>query len=117
MSTDDDGVWVGLDLGTQSVRAVAVTGSGAVLGSGSAPLTSRRDAGRHEQDPDAWWAGVAAAAGTALRGVRRDRVRGVAVDGTSGTVLLVGADGRQLTPALMYDDDRAAEQAVAVNEV
>ena len=117
MSTDADGVWVGLDLGTQSVRAVAVTGTGAVLGSGSAPLLSRRDAGRHEQDPDAWWAGAAAAAGMALREVRRARVRGVAVDGTSGTVLLVGADGRQLTPALMYDDDRAAEQAVAVNEV
>ncbi len=114
MSADD--VWVGLDLGTQSVRAVAATDTGEVLGTGSSPLTSRRDAGRHEQDPDAWWAGAAAAAGRALEGVQADRVRGVAVDGTSGTVLLTGADGRPLTPALMYDDGRAAEQATAVNE-
>ena len=31
-----DEVWVGLDLGTQSVRAMAVTGSGIVVGTGTA---------------------------------------------------------------------------------
>ena len=34
----DTPLWVGVDLGTQGVRAVLVDGAGAVLGSGSAPL-------------------------------------------------------------------------------
>ena len=45
-------VWVGLDLGTQSVRALAVTADGTVAGSGTRKLTGRRDGPRHEQDPE-----------------------------------------------------------------
>jgi sugar (pentulose or hexulose) kinase len=43
-------------------------------------------------------------------------IGGVAVDGTSGTILLVDRDGRPLTPALMYDDARAVEEVKRVNE-
>ncbi|MEU0455092.1 hypothetical protein ABZ322_19165 [Streptomyces sp. NPDC006129] len=38
---DEDAGWLGIDLGTQSVRALLVTADGTVLGSGSAPLTGR----------------------------------------------------------------------------
>lgn len=118
MSThDEDGVWVGIDLGTQSVRALAVNGSGEVAGSGSAALHSHRTGGRHEQDPWSWWSGVVTACRTALAEVPAASVRGVAVDGTSGTVLLVDDDGLPLTPALMYDDGRAQTQGRTVNEV
>ena len=112
-----DGVWVGLDLGTQSVRALAVTGTGHVLGVGSRPLTSHRDGPRHEQDPDQWWQAVAAASKEALQSVPAAAVRGVAVDATSGTVLLTDPDGNPLTAALMYDDTRAADQVARINEV
>jgi D-ribulokinase len=106
-------VWIGIDLGTQSVRALAVTGDGTVLGTGSRPLTSHRDGPRHEQDPEQWWRELAAATREALRGVPAgERVEGVAVDATSGTILLTDPSGRALTPALMYDDRRAgAERA------
>jgi len=112
-----DGIWVGIDLGTQSVRVLAVTGSGAVLGVGTRPLTSHRDNVRHEQDPRQWWKAVGEACADALRPVPARAVRGVAVDGTSGSVLLVGPDGEPLTPALMYDDARAAHEVERVNEV
>ena len=115
MSTAD--VWVGLDLGTQSVRALAVTADGTVAGSGSRKLTGRRDGPRHEQDPDDWWHAVAAASRDALREVPPAAVRGVAVDATSGTVLLVDPDGTPLTPGLMYDDTRAAAEVDRVNEI
>ena len=115
MSTAD--VWVGLDLGTQSVRALAVTADGTVAGSGSRKLTGRRDGPRHEQDPDDWWHAVAAASRDALREVRPAAVRGVAVDATSGTVLLVDPDGTPLTAGLMYDDTRAAAEVDRINEI
>ncbi|MGH3264321.1 MAG: FGGY-family carbohydrate kinase, partial [Trebonia sp.] len=46
----------------------------------------------------------------------RAAIAGVAVDATSGTLLLVDDDGRPLTPALMYDDCRAVGQVDRVNE-
>ncbi|MFD0690985.1 FGGY-family carbohydrate kinase [Actinomadura fibrosa] len=109
-------VWVGVDLGTQSVRALAVTASGDVAGAGSRRLTGRRDGPRHEQDPEQWWDAVAAACREALRGVPAGAVQAVAVDGTSGTILLTDRDGRPLTPALMYDDTRAASYVDRINE-
>ena len=38
-----EAVWVGIDLGTQSVRAVAVDATGTLLAAAARPLTSRRD--------------------------------------------------------------------------
>jgi sugar (pentulose or hexulose) kinase len=111
----DEAVWIGIDLGTQSVRALAVTAGGRVLGAGGHPLTDHRDGPRHEQDPEEWWTAVGAACRQALRGVPAGTVQAVAVDGTSGTILLADGAGRPLTPGLMYDDTRAADQVERVN--
>lgn len=102
--------WVGIDLGTQSVRAVALDDHGAVLGSASEALASVRDDGRHEQDPRQWLAATASAlqATTALLPARV-RVAAVAVSGTSGTVVPVDAvSGSPRGPAVMYDDRRGS---------
>jgi sugar (pentulose or hexulose) kinase len=112
-----DAVHLGLDLGTQSARALAVDGTGRLLAAASRPLTSRRDGVRHEQDPEEWWSALAGACREALSGIAPERVRGLAVDATSGTVLLADAAGRPLTPGLMYDDGRAGEQAARVNSL
>jgi D-ribulokinase len=106
-----EAVYVGLDVGTGSTRALAVAAGGAVLGRAEAPLRGRRDGDRHEQDPRSWWEAVAAACRGALRDLDPARVRAVATCATSGTILLVDRDGEPLTPALMYDDGRAREQA------
>lgn len=111
-----DAVWVGVDLGTQSVRALAVSPTGAVLGAGTSKLVGRRDGPRHEQDPELWWTSVRSACIAALADVDRACVAGVAVDATSGTVLLVDADGSPLTAGLMYDDTRATAEAERVSE-
>lgn len=98
-------MWMGIDLGTQSVRAVVVDDEGVVHGSGSAPLVGVRAGNRHEQSPDAWWTAVTTATRAALQAGHRPRA--VAICSTSGTVLLSDPAGRSLTPALMYDDGRA----------
>jgi sugar (pentulose or hexulose) kinase len=108
--------WLGIDLGTQSVRALVVDGTGQVLGSGSAPLTGRRSGTRHEQDPGEWWDAVGTASRAALSGGASGRIAGLAVCGTSGTVLLTDGSGRPVGPALMYDDGRAAEEAARARE-
>ncbi|MFC7304649.1 FGGY-family carbohydrate kinase [Streptomyces monticola] len=112
-----DAVWLGLDLGTQSARCVAVDAAGTVLAAASRPLTSHREGKRHEQDPEQWWSALAEACREALAGIAPERIRGLAIDGTSGTILLADASGRPLTPGLMYDDGRAATQAERANAV
>lgn len=109
--------WLGIDVGTQSVRALAVSDTGRVLGKGSHPLASRRDGPRHEQDPKEWWGAVISACRATLATLPSSAVGGVAVDGTSGTILLVDKCGDAITPALMYDDTRAVEEALLVDEV
>ncbi|KPC81854.1 MULTISPECIES: FGGY-family carbohydrate kinase [Streptomyces] len=109
-------VWLGIDLGTQGVRAVAVTSDGRLLGTGSSPLTSHRRGERHEQDPQQWWSAVCSAVGqTCAAGADPRRIRAVAVDATSGTVTLTDRHGRCVTPGLMYDDGRATVEAEQVN--
>ncbi|MEU3416162.1 FGGY-family carbohydrate kinase [Streptomyces sp. NPDC006658] len=110
-----DAVHLGLDLGTQSARAVAVDGTGRLLGAASRPLTGHRAGVRHEQDPESWWSALAAACREALTGTDPRRVRDLAVDATSGTVLLTDPAGVPLTPGLMYDDRRADAYTDRVN--
>ncbi|MCI3225065.1 carbohydrate kinase [Streptomyces sp. NP-1717] len=112
-------MWMGIDLGTQSVRAVLVGDDGEVLGAGAAPLGGRRDGVRHEQSPDDWWEAARTAIGEALKSAPdggSPPVRALAVCGTSGTVLLTDGRGRPLTPGLMYDDGRATAEAALARE-
>ncbi|WP_083460441.1 FGGY-family carbohydrate kinase [Jiangella muralis] len=118
-----DVIRVGIDLGTQSVRALLADDAGRVLALGSARLTShRRSDGdrRHEQDPHQWWDAVGTASRQAFGALtperRRAVVGAVAICSTSGTVLLGDDHGAPLTPALMYDDARAVDELARLNE-
>ncbi|MEO6804277.1 MAG: FGGY family carbohydrate kinase [Granulicella sp.] len=110
-------VYIGIDIGTQSTRVMAVTETGDIVATASRPLTSHREGPRHEQQPDDWWRAVA----ESLRSVTSELgssspVRGLCVDATSGTILLVDKEGRPVTPGLMYDDARANAEAIEVDQ-
>jgi sugar (pentulose or hexulose) kinase len=104
-------------VGTQGVRVLAVDDDGHLVGYGFAALTSVRSRQRHQQNPEHWWHAVVKAANAALTGVDIDAIAGLAVDATSGTILLADPAGHPRTDALMYDDGRAPDQALLVSEV
>ena len=99
-----DVAWIGVDLGTQSVRSVLIDSTGTVLARATRSLSSNRSSDTHEQDPRDWLAAVDAT----LAEVSIPEVEGLAICSTSGTVLLTDEAGRPTTQALMYDDARAA---------
>lgn len=110
--------YCGIDVGTQGVRAVVVDDTGRLLGSGTQALRpGRRSAGRHEQQPADWWAALVVAVRAALKAAGDADVVAVALDATSGTLLLEDADGIACGPALMYDDARAVEEAARAARV
>jgi sugar (pentulose or hexulose) kinase len=97
-------VTLGIDLGTSGVRAV-VLGDDVVVGSAAVRLDweRRRDAG-------ALWGAVA----EALDALDLSRVEALAVDGTSGTILPVAADGSAVGPLSLYSDAAPSVQREAV---
>lgn len=105
-------LYLGIDLGTSGVRALLIDDAGQVLAETGVPLPApQRRGDRVEQNPRIWWAAVEQALSALREQADLQRVRALAVDGTSGTVLLADADGVPLGPALMYNDSRATEQA------
>lgn len=119
----DERLFLGIDVGTSGVRAMAVTETGGAAASASVGFAAETIApqpGRHEQSSQAWWQAVEQAVGATIeelarkQGVR-ERLAGVAVDGTSGTLIALDRAGRPLRPAIMYNDPRAGTEADALN--
>lgn len=108
--------WLGFDFGTQGVRGIALSESGSVLGRSSHPLTSRREGLRHEQQPEEWWQAFVRISRAVLSEAPKHSVEGLAIDGTSGSILLVNNYGEALTAGLMYDDLRAVEEARQIDQ-
>jgi xylulokinase len=116
---DDHPLFLGIDVGTGGVRAMAVARSGEVAAAASAafdPTLCVEENDRHEQPPSAWWHAACRALGDVLEEIGSpERLAAVAVDGTSGTLVAVDAQGIPLRPALMYNDPRAAAEAEQLN--
>jgi sugar (pentulose or hexulose) kinase len=110
-------VYLGIDVGTQSIRVLAADAAGRVLALASEPLISHRDGVRHEQQPEDWWNATCLCCRKATESLGLDsrNIAGIAVDATSGTLLIADRELRPLTNALMYDDARAHVEAEAVN--
>lgn len=110
-------MFLGLDLGTSSLKAVLVDGAQRIVGSATAPLTVDRPApGWSEQDPRAWWR-AALDAVDALRAqhpAALAAVEGIGLSGQMhGAVLLDGAD-RVLRPCILWNDTRAGGECDAL---
>ena len=111
-------VYLGIDLGTQGCRVMAVREDGAVVSSSHRPLEAEVEglpAGWSEQDVGGWWPCVRGAILAAIRPLR-ERVAAACVDSTSGTVLAVDRRGRPLGNAIMYNDGRAVKEAALASE-
>lgn len=92
---------IGIDIGTSGARAVAMDADFTIVASGSSRLA---DFSTDHRDPMVWWTAVQTALLQALEGIDRMRVRAIAIDGTSGTLLPVRADGAPLAVPMMYND-------------
>lgn len=109
--------YIGVDVGTGGVRACALDATGRAIAEVRRELpTPQGEGDRREQDPEDWWLGLqGAVAELASHCTDRD-VAGLAVDGTSGTVLLADGEGVPLGPALLYHDGRARDEAREIAE-
>ncbi|MGE5623733.1 MAG: FGGY-family carbohydrate kinase [Methanocella sp.] len=105
---------LGVDVGTQSLRACLFDLAGRLVGEAVVGLETKQPApGWVEQDPEDWLealtAGVAKVVGES--GVRPDEVAALSYACTSCTVVALDVEGRPIRPAIMWLDERARHQA------
>jgi D-ribulokinase len=96
-------VVLGLDVGTSGVRIAARDRDGGIRAMTSAPMAGPIvEIGRALQDPSLWWEAL----GVAFKALDLSslQVLALAIDGTSGTVLPIDAEGRPVGFASMYND-------------
>src|SRR5947208_7484692 len=112
------GLFLGIDMGTGGVRACAIDAQGDVQGFASTALPApRQDGDAIDQEPELWWQAAVTTIRKLGETIDLGRVERIAVDGTSGTLLLIDAIGRPCSPGLMYNDARAVREAARIADV
>ncbi|NIR99168.1 MAG: carbohydrate kinase, partial [Gammaproteobacteria bacterium] len=82
-------LFIGVDMGTSGCRVIAIDAEGTVHARAELPLPAPEAHGPAvEQDPTLWWETCREALGVVLEGLAPGNVQALAVDGTSGTLLL-----------------------------
>ena len=107
-----DAVTVGLDIGTTSIKAVAVDGSGRVQARARLPhKVLHPEPNLMEHDPEQAWRKGPRKALAALGDIRP---AAVAVTSMVPSMTAVDAKGRTLTPGLLYGDARGIPESTEV---
>lgn len=107
-------MYLGIDIGTSSVKAILITPEQDIVATASAHLTVERPhPGWSEQDPESWWV----ACTTVLDELRASHtseiaaVKGIGLSGQMhGATLLDDAD-RPLRPCILWNDGRSEPEA------
>ncbi len=110
---------LGIDLGAGSLKASVVLGDGRLLGEASHPIeTSIPRFGWAEQDPESWWRALSIATPRALAaaGLSAEDVLGIGVSAGAHIPVLLDAADRVIRPAILWADQRSADEAKELHE-
>lgn len=104
--------YIGLDIGTSGCRACAIDEHSRLIAISNQPMPQPSQVDdRVQQDPAIWWQAVQKTLTQLLQQIKPEQVRAIAVDGTSGSLLITDEDGLPLAPALMYNDSSCSDQS------
>ena len=117
MSGPGTDVFVGVDLGTSSLKAVALTSTGEVVGRASEPYpTLRPEPQASEQDPAAWRAAFGAAMRHLSEQVPQKRWAALGLSAMIPTLVVTDDEGDPVGPAITWEDARAEAEGVRLRE-
>jgi len=120
---------LGIDIGTSGVRAVVLDKQQQIIAEAQCKLEKSRafrDKSQavigYSQNPLQWWHGIEQVIPT-IKSIliKKDytlqAITHLAIDGTSGTVLLADQKGKPLCDALMYNDQRSLSEADTIKKI
>lgn len=111
LSPGADAAWLGVDLGTGSVKAAVVDAQGSVRSQATCAYRVRSPRpGWAEIDPAEWLIAADRAAQQAIAAATETVIEGVGFSGQMHGVVLVDEAGQALRPAILWADQRSATQ-------
>jgi len=105
-------LWLGIDFGTSGARAIAIEASGQIAASLTESLATPLSAKAY---PPLWRTALYTLLANLPDAVRQ-RLRAIALNGTSATLLRCDRAGRPLGEPLLYNDGRAADQLARLRD-
>ncbi|WP_394687920.1 xylulokinase [Hoeflea sp.] len=111
-------MYLGLDLGTSSVKALLIDDTQVILGSASANLTVERPhPGWSEQGPDSWITATRTAIGLLAKthGKELSRLRGIGLSGHMHGATAIDRAGKPIRPCILWNDTRSHVEAAALD--
>lgn len=110
-------MFLGIDIGTSSVKAVITNADGDVIEQATAPLMVSRPRDLwSEQNPDDWWKATNKAV-LDISPDRRAKVEGIGLSGQMHGATLIGEDDRPLRPAILWNDGRSFHQCAELERI
>jgi len=108
-------VFLGIDVGTTGIKALAVDESGKVVWNKSHPLSMLTPhPAWAEQDPETWWEGVLAI----LRKIPADiKVERIGLSGQMHTLVPLDGDGKVIRNAILWCDQRTPRECASATEL
>ncbi len=113
-------MFLGIDIGTSSVKAVLADDADGIAGTASQPVPIARPRQLwSEQDPEDWWHAVCAVLDrlAAEAPAAMAAVRAMGLSGQMLGVTLLDAADRPVRPALLWNDGRASAECAALHDV
>ena len=109
-------LYLGIDVGTSGVRCAVIDAQGQHLASASAPHFAQDP---EQIDAQLWWQTVQQCIAAQIQELARlgysaGAIEGIAIDGTSGTMVLTDAELTPVTRALMYHSSGFEREAEAI---
>src|SRR5262245_27674378 len=108
-------MFIGIDLGTSSIKSILIDGDGRLIATASEALQVSRPApGHSEQDPESWYQATLAALDNLAQQAPREMaaVRGIGLSGQMHGATLLGNTGGVLRPCILWNDVRSAAECL-----
>ena len=110
---------LGIDLGAGSLKATIIRKDGSVAGEGAHGVaTSTPKFGWSEQNPADWYAALCRAVPSAIKAakIRPEQIAGIGLSGGAHIPVLTDAEDQVIRPAIMWSDQRSANEARELHE-
>ncbi|MDH5218896.1 MAG: FGGY family carbohydrate kinase, partial [Gammaproteobacteria bacterium] len=111
-------MFLGIDFGTSGCRAAVINAQGELVTLCKEDLPAPVIKGSSvSQDVEIWRSGLTQLINKVSEKVALEDIAAIAIDGTSGSVLLCDEQGKETGPALMYNDASGSEIAAEIKNI
>jgi xylulokinase len=110
-------MFIGIDLGTSSVKSILIDGNDTVIATASAPLeVSRPHPTWSEQAPADWWTATCKTLDEIKAKFPKEMaaIQGIGLSGQQHGATILDKDGKPLRPCILWNDGRSEQECIEI---